>query len=115
MLGQVHPGISADYAEYYNITRSSGGERHRVFDRDALEAKREELAHILITMARGVASGHFFARPGDDRCNYCDFKLICGSAREALFALKCKDPAVQNVLRLMGREYSHVVGEDSDE
>jgi ATP-dependent helicase/nuclease subunit B len=113
LVARIHPGITAGYAEYYHIAAPSKGKRHIPFDRETLDAMREALNRILNTIAEAVTSGHFFARP--DGCKNCEFTLVCGSAREALFYLKCKDPAVEQVLTLAEQEHDDSAREDSDE
>jgi RecB family exonuclease len=111
ILAKRHPGIRAEYAEYYHLPEKAS-KRHIRFDSEALEETRPELEAILDTIAGSIESGHFFAVPGD-QCEYCDFLTICGATRHAIFDMKSGDPNIRKYLEMTGEAESE--GEDEDE
>jgi hypothetical protein len=47
------------------------------------DKRRDALAKVVLTLLNGIRSGFFPARPEDDQCRICDFRLACGHGRVA--------------------------------
>jgi hypothetical protein len=61
---------------------------------------QKRLERILATIVDGIDGGLFPAIPEDQTCRFCDFDLVCGSWKDALFERKRSDPGVSQVLSM---------------
>lgn len=114
LLENLDGNIRVRGAEYYFMT-GRGDFRRVGFDAEELDKQEAELGQILRTIASGIDSGFFPACPTDDICKYCDFSLICGSWKTALFERKRSDARASQFLKMrLGEEKtaSEAKGED---
>jgi ATP-dependent helicase/nuclease subunit B len=112
ILKHIQEKAEVLHAEYYHLSQR-GKSRHIRFDAETLRAKRQELNNVLKTIADGIEAGLFFPAPGDG-CDFCDFDLICGPYRQALFQLKCGDLKIRPFLRMRGELDQAAEPEDSN-
>jgi ATP-dependent helicase/nuclease subunit B len=99
LLGKKNRNLKVARAEYYFMT--DRGRFARVgFDAEALAAMQKRLERILATIVDGIDGGLFPAIPEDQTCRFCDFDLVCGSWKDALFERKRSDPGVSQVLSM---------------
>jgi RecB family exonuclease len=101
IMKRLHEGLRVDYAEYYHMALA-GSKRHIRFDYDELEEQKKNLAFIVGTIADGIETGLFFAYPPGDACHYCDFSLICGTARDYIYERKSRDRRIGAFLKMKG-------------
>jgi ATP-dependent helicase/nuclease subunit B len=102
VMKRFHEDIIVDYAEYYHIA-VAGRKRHIRFDSDELKSQQNDLAFIVRTIADGIAGGLFFAYPEGETCRYCDFGIICGTAKEYIYERKSGDRRIGAFLRMKGK------------
>lgn len=81
---QLLPNHPPDHAEYYFAT-TKGKWKRILFTTTDWPRKADTLRTIVRTILDGIRAGRFYARPEDDHCKWCDFRLACGHARSLDF------------------------------
>jgi len=89
-------------AAYHYPTRKGGFHRSS-FDSDDLDERRADLDEILATIVGGIRRGVFQMNPVKERdCSFCDFNLICPTARHQQIERKAGDGAAKPFQRMRG-------------
>lgn len=87
-------------AEYHYPTRKGGFHRSS-FSTEDLNDREAELDQILAAIVGGIRSGIFQMNPKSDRdCGFCDFDLICPTARHQQIERKAGDKAAKPFQRM---------------
>ena len=95
--------VSIHSAQYFYTTRREGF-RKRYFDKSDWEKKMATLRNIIGTISHGIENGIFFQTGEADRCRYCDYALLCGTAREIRFNRKKDDDVINDYRSMMEME-----------
>lgn len=86
-----HPGEVEAYA--YHL--SPGGVKTVLFSGRTWPEKERSLQETAAVLYRGITAGQFFPYPNPG-CRYCDYREICGPAKERNFRLKSGDPLLRD-------------------
>lgn len=87
-------------AEYHYPTRRGEFSRSS-FSTDDLAERGSEFDTVLATIVGGVRNGIFQMDPNGNRdCSYCDFNLLCPTAREQQIERKAADKAAKPFRRM---------------
>jgi RecB family exonuclease len=84
-------GLPVESSEYAYLT-ARGGYRYVKFTREGLQKRAGDLAQILETLTAMMRAGEFPQYTEHSACAWCEFRLICGNAIEALADRKRNDP-----------------------
>ena len=87
---QLLPSVTVESASYLYFTLR-GGYRTVSFTREALDAHRADLTHVLDIAASMIRTGVFAQYATVEGCRHCDFRPICGNGILKLYALKQDD------------------------
>lgn len=98
-------GVAGIEAQYYKVSWA-GGFRRVTFHGDTFEQRREEIANVVATVTRGIASGAFFPYPGEKgtNCQQCDYSRICGGQVAQLYERKAGDERIAPYVQMQGIE-----------
>ena len=92
-------GVRVASSEYAYLT-ARGGYRRVMFSEDALRNRQAELRRILEVLAGMLRDGVFAQHTDHGKCEYCDYRLICGNAVETLADRKRTDERLQEFFRV---------------